>query len=143
MITKIWRIAALALLAVCVCLAVALTLQGRILQATTSAKEIHYIRVKAQVKKDVVTDRTERYTDGQLTEVKIITIDRTVENIDTTNKTTTETTAKEIILTAGYSLTAGTFDLAAGGVIWNTVAVQVSNPIALRFDPQIRLSLIF
>ena len=139
---KVWRGVAIAALAACLLLGIGLALATRIEKVKTVT-----VQITKFIKKNVYVERHETYdpSTGHLTGVTTTTTDRTESGTKETikEKETEKPVSKTMILTAGYDLRAGTFTAGAGVVILNFIAVQATNPVALKFQPAIFVSVLF
>lgn len=142
MALKIWRMLAIAGLAGCVILAVALALSRRI--ETVRVVTVEKIQT---IKKNVYIERKEIYNPdtGRLALVTETTTDRSAsENREASREIERNTpTARVWTVTAGYDITTGCFYAGAGLMFFDFISLQIANPVALRIAPIVLLSAAF
>jgi hypothetical protein len=139
---KIWRTIAIVAAIGCLLLGVGLILALRMEKIKTIT-----IEKTKFINRDIITVRYEKHdpATGNLTEVTETTTDKTKEGSKDSihDKEVEKPVDKTFLISAGYNLRAGTFTAGAGVVILNFIAVQGTNPVALKFEPAIMASLLF
>ena len=129
---NVWRVGCIVFFAVSAVLGLALFLnQGKVV--TQDVQSVRIVAHNVYIEKEYDRDT------GVLIRETIT--DKTVENEK--SKTVIKPADKKFIITGGYNIIQGNF-VAGGGIVWaNTIVISAVNPVALRFEPIIMVSILF
>ena len=130
---KLWRGAAIVLLAVCVLLGIGLAL-------ATKYQTIKTVTVDRIVKKNIIVRET--FTPSGTLATRE-TIDKTEDKTNVKDSDIKKPVARLFVVSVSYSLTQGCALVGGGVVILDFVTVQALNPMALRFEPVVMASVLF